>query len=68
MSLKHVHVAFILGATLLALFCAVLAFGQFREDGAPLPGAAVAASLAAAVLLLGYESRFLRRCRREGIR
>ncbi len=67
MSLKNVHVVFIIIAVLLALFCAVLAFDSFRTSGSPLTGLSALASLAGAGLLVGYEAAFLRRCRREGI-
>jgi len=68
MSLKNFHVVFIVAAAVLALFCAVQAFGSFLRDGSPLMGAACAASLGGAALLVRYEVLFLRRCRREHIR
>ena len=68
MSLKNVHVVFIVAATLLALFCAVRAFGSFRAEGSPMMAVAVVASLASAALLVRYETRFVRRCREQGIR
>ena len=67
MSLKHVHTAFIVGATLLAAMCATQAWERFRADGSPLMAIAAAAALGAAALLVRYEIRFLERCRREGI-
>jgi len=68
MSLKNVHLVFIVMATLLALLCAVLAFGRFRTGGSPLMGAASLCGVLAAGALARYEARFVRRCRAEGIR
>ncbi len=68
MTLKNVHLSFIGAATLLALFCAVQAFGSFRDEGSTLSAAASAGSLAVAALLVRYETVFLKRCRAEGIR
>lgn len=68
MSLKNVHLMFIAAATLLALFCAAQAFGTYREQGSMLSVVAAAGSLAAAAFLVRYETRFLKRCRAEGIR
>lgn len=68
MSLKNVHVVFIVAATILALFCAVRALGSFRAGGSPVTAVAAVASLAGAALLVRYETRFLRRCREQGIR
>lgn len=69
MSLKNVHVLFVVIATLLVLFCGVQAFGSYRAEGSMLTGTVAAlASLGLALLLAGYERRFIRRCREEGIR
>ena len=68
MSLKNVHLLFIAAATLLALFCAVQAFGSYREQGTLLSVAAATGSLAVAAFLVRYEALFLKRCRAEGIR
>jgi hypothetical protein len=68
MSLKHVHLIFITAAALLALLCAVQAFGSYRDQGSMLSAVAAAGSLAAAALLVRYEAVFLKRCRTEGIR
>lgn len=68
MSLKNVHLVFIAAATLLALFCAVQAFGSYRNQGSMLAAMAAAGSLAVAAVLIRYEALFLRRCRAEGIR
>lgn len=68
MSLKNVHLLFVMVATLLALFCGAQAFERFRADGSvTLLGAALMAVVAAG-LLVQYERRFLRRCREAGIR
>lgn len=68
MTLKNVHLIFIAAAALLALFCAVQAFGSYRHDGSMLAAVASAASVAVAALLVRYEAAFLKRCRAEGIR
>ena len=68
MSLKNVHLIFIVAATLLALLCALLAFGRFQDGGSPLMAAASACAVLAAAVLAAYEARFVRRCRAEGIR
>ncbi len=68
MSLKNVHIIFIAAATLLALFCAVQALGNYREQGSMLSVLAATGSLAVAVVLLRYEALFLKRCRAQGIR
>lgn len=68
MSLKKVHVLFMVAATMLALFCAVVAFDNFRADGSPLMAAASAGAVGAAVLMVRYEAFFLGRCRRAGVR
>ncbi len=67
MSLRNVHLMFIAAATLLALFCAVQAFGSYRDHGSMLSAAAGAVALAVAALLVRYETLFLKRCRAEGI-
>ena len=68
MSLKHVHVVFIVVATLLVLFCGVVAFEQFRVDGTPLMACATLGALVGAAALVRYEALFMRRCREVGIR
>lgn len=68
MSLKNVHVLFIVAATVLALFCAVQAFDRYQTDGSMLAAVAGAAAVLAAGLLVRYETLFLKRCRLEGIR
>lgn len=68
MSLKNVHIIFIAAATLLALFCAVQAFGSYRDQGSMLSVLAATGSLAVAAFLVRYETLFLKRCRAEGIR
>ena len=68
MSLKHVHLAFIVAATLLALFCSVDAFVRYRVDGSPLVGLAALGALGLAAALVRYELHFVRRCREMGIR
>lgn len=68
MSLKHVHVVFIVAATLLVLFCGVVALERFRAEGAPLMACAVLGSLVGAAALVRYEALFMKRCREEGIR
>ena len=68
MSLKNFHVVFMVAATLLALFCAVQALGNFRASGSLLTAAACVLSRAAAGSLIRFEMLFLRRCRTEGIR
>jgi hypothetical protein len=68
MSLKTFHAVFIAVATALALFCAVQAFGSFRDSGSAMAAAGGVAALAAAVLLVTYETAFIRRCRAAGIR
>jgi hypothetical protein len=68
MSLKHVHVVFIVVATLLVLFCGAVAFQEFRTDGAPLMACAAVGALLGAAALVRYEALFIRRCREVGIR
>ncbi len=68
MTLKHMHTAFIVAAVALASVCATEAFAAFRATHSALSGVALAASVASALMLVGYELRFLERCRREGIR
>lgn len=68
MSLKNFHLLFIAVAVLLALVCAILAFGRVTGDATPASAAALLASVAAAVLLVRYEAGFMRRCRERGIR
>ena len=68
MSLKHVHVVFIVVATLLVLFCGVVAFERFRVDGAPLMACAALGALVGVAALVRYESLFMKRCREVGIR
>ncbi len=68
MSLKNFHLLFVTAATLLALFCAVQAFEAYRAAGTLMMAVASMAALAAAVLLVGVERAFLRRCREEGVR
>jgi hypothetical protein len=68
MSLKHVHIGFIVVATLLTLLVGVDAVSRFRADGS-LEWAATAAGAAGAVVALAaYERSFIARCRRAGIR
>ena len=68
MSLKNVHVVFIISAVLLALFCFVDAYGAFRADGSPVMAAAALMCAGVSVLLVAYGARFVRRCREAGIR
>lgn len=68
MSLKNVHLVFISAAVVLALFCAAQAFGSYRVNGSTLSAMAAAGAVAAAALLVRYETLFLKRCRAEGIR
>jgi len=68
MSLKHVHVVFIVVATLLVLFCGVVAFERFRADGAPLMACAALGALFGVAALVRYETLFMKRCREVGIR
>jgi hypothetical protein len=68
MSLKNVHLVFITAAAALALFCAVQAFGSYRDTGSMLSAVATVGALAVAALLVRYETLFLKRCRAEGIR
>jgi hypothetical protein len=67
MSLKNFHIVFIVAAVLLAVFCAGQAFVSFRAGGSVLMAAASGGALAAAAVLVQYEGRFIRRCRKEGI-
>jgi hypothetical protein len=68
MSLKNVHVLFVVAATLLVLFCGVQAVGAFRTTGSAVMAGAAVLALAAAATLVRYELAFLRRCREAGIR
>lgn len=68
MSLKNFHVLFISLCVLLALFCAVWAFGVYRSDGSPAWAAASVGTLLIGAALVQYERTFLRRCRALGIR
>jgi hypothetical protein len=61
-SLKAFHVIFISAATLLALWLGAWAWGQ--RDAGPSFGALAAGSFVAAVLLVGYETWFLRKTRK----
>jgi hypothetical protein len=63
-----VHALFIGAAVLLSLLCAGQAFGAFRAHGSGLMAAAAIGATLVALVLVGYEARFLRRCREEGIR
>lgn len=67
MSLKHVHVLFVVASTLLILFCGVQAVAAFRSTGSSTMAGAAVLALAAVGLLLRYELMFLRRCREAGI-
>ncbi|MBS1817135.1 MAG: hypothetical protein JSU08_04335 [Acidobacteria bacterium] len=68
MSLKNVHVAFVLAAIGLCIMYGVQALQAFLDDPRPSSGIAGAAAVAAAVILGWYEARFLRGCREAGIR
>ncbi|MGE3958283.1 MAG: hypothetical protein AB7H96_16335 [Vicinamibacterales bacterium] len=68
MSLKNVHVAFVVAAALLVLFCGLQAVGSFREGGSVLMAAAALVSGLGVIALVRYEIAFLRRCREAGIR
>lgn len=68
MSLKQVHVAFIVVATLLVLYCGGVALQRFLVERTPLMAAAVVAALMAVVALVRYETLFMKRCREVGIR
>lgn len=68
MTLKHMHTAFIVAAVALASVCATEAVSAFQIAHSATSALAVALSVGAAVMLVGYEMRFLARCRREGIR
>jgi hypothetical protein len=68
MSLKNFHLLFVATAVLMALFCAMQAFAAYRSEGQPAMATLAAGALAATVLLVRFEVRFLRRCRREGVR
>lgn len=68
MSLKHVHVLFVVAATLLVLFCGVQAAGAFRSTGSVTMAGAALLALAGVATLVRYEFVFLRRCREAGIR
>ncbi len=67
MSLKHVHVAFVVMAMLLTLFCGFRAWSEMRSGGTVTYALVAVAALAVAVLLLRYQQRFLRTCREAGI-
>jgi len=67
MSLKNFHLLFIALSVLLALFVGAWAFRGFQESGSPALAAASVASIAGAGLLLDYERRFARRCRKAGL-
>lgn len=67
MSLKHVHVAFVLMATLLALFCGFRALSELRSGASATFVLATIASVVVAGLLVRYQLRFLRACREAGI-
>lgn len=68
MSLKNVHLLFVVTALLLVLFCGVEAARLFvRAGSAPMAAAVLGAALAAGALVR-YELAFLRRCREAGIR
>ena len=64
MSLKHVHTAFIVAATVLAAECATQAFTMFQAERTAGLAAATAGAIGAVALLATYEARFLQRCRR----
>ncbi|MGC4083576.1 MAG: hypothetical protein QM736_16055 [Vicinamibacterales bacterium] len=68
MSLKTVHLVFVTAATMLALWCGAQALQAFRATGSPTMGTAVVGAILTAGVLVGYERRFLRRCREAGIR
>ncbi len=68
MSLKHVHVVFIVVATLLVLFCGVVAFQRFQAGGGLLMACAMLGALVGAGALVRYETLFMKRCRELGIR
>lgn len=67
MSLKHVHVAFVVAAMLLTLFCGFRALTALRSSGSATFALATIAALAVVVLLVRYQQRFLRACREAGI-
>jgi hypothetical protein len=68
MSLKNVHVLFIVTACVMVLSCGLLALDAFRAGGSPLLVAAAGVAVAVVVFLVRYETQFLRRCRQAGIR
>ena len=67
MSLKHVHLAFVVAAMLLTLFCAVRAVSELRSGGSWTLGLVTVGALAAVGVLIRYQQRFLRSCREAGI-
>lgn len=67
MSLKHVHVAFVVMAMLLTLFCGFRAWSELQNDGSMVYAVVTIAALAVSGLLLRYQQRFRRTCREAGI-
>ena len=63
MSLKALHIAFLVLSTTLALGFAIWATVQFNEHGTPFYVIAAAISYASAVALPIYGARFLRKIR-----
>ncbi|MFN7915813.1 MAG: hypothetical protein U0Q55_10790 [Vicinamibacterales bacterium] len=68
MTLRNVHVLFVVSAVLLVLFCGAEAVRAFLRAGSVLMAGAAAGAVLAAGLLVRYELTFLRRCREAGIR
>lgn len=68
MSLKNMHIAFVVAAIGLALFCGVRGLETFLAEARPSGAVACAASVVVAATLAWYEAGFIRRCRKAGIR
>lgn len=67
MSLKHVHVAFVVMAMLLTLFCGARALSELQNGGSAFFAVATVGAVAVVALLVRYQQRFLRACREAGI-
>jgi hypothetical protein len=67
MSLKHVHLAFVVAAMLLTTFCAVRAMAALLSGGSWMLAVATVGAVVIVALLVQYQHRFLRACREAGI-